>query len=267
MKKRRRIILQLTPMLDLMLTVLFVQAILLKGVSMDAVDAKTKVATTLAASRDMVSRYKQDNEGLTRERNDLRDKLKTAEDRLAAATESQLEAEERVKEINANMERIANLAKNIFDVSEETVLTMTAGMNDNQAARIRAELERIQKENPSEALKELMKLDELRKRCDFWGLHVSYDGQLEFFVNDKKIASTFIQKDFGPEPIVNAMEDAASQLQEPKSIVLVVLTHANPETTICRLAKHGVKSFLSRRNTMPNSKSKYELSEWGYVHE
>lgn len=263
MRMRKRVLLQLTPLLDLMMTILFVQYVLLHDVSNDAIAARIQTEDTLSHSRDIEARLRGQNEGLAKERNELQEELDKVKNRLEEVQQSQQVAEKQVQDATKNLERIGGLAKEMFDISPEALQALTGGLNPAQTDRVRQELERIKKESPGKALEELMKLDELRKRCDFWKVHITYGGFVLLSINEKEVGR--FQAMDSPEAIVNQFVQTISEIEEPKSIVLVILTHGNALEDVFGRVQSGLRKFLQEQSDKPHSRSRYELSEWGYV--
>jgi cell division protein FtsB len=176
-----------------MMTILFMQSVLLQDISSDAVKAKIKTEDTLEYSRTIEEGLRKENDALAKERNELRAELEKAQSRLEEAEQSKQAAEELAESATKNLERVGAITKDIFSISDESLEMLTNNLNPEQADRLRNDVERLKEISDSKALEELMKLDELRKRCDFWKIHITYDGFVSMEINDKEKGRFYIQ--------------------------------------------------------------------------
>ncbi len=263
MRMRRRILLQLTPLLDLMMTILFMQSVLLQDISSDAVKAKIKTEDTLEYSRTIEEGLRKENDALAKERNELRAELEKAQSRLEEAEQSKQAAEELAESATKNLERVGAITKDIFSISDESLEMLTNNLNPEQADRLRNDVERLKEISDSKALEELMKLDELRKRCDFWKIHITYDGFVSMEINDKEKGRFYIQDT--SEAILTDFNKIVTENEEPKSIVLVILTHGNPIKGVVDRTKEVLNKFLQDQRNTSYRNSRFEFSDWGYV--
>lgn len=278
MRLRRRVLMQLTPILDLMMTVMFVQAVLLKGVSDTAVKAETKSRieakqsseqaaqweNTLQESREERKRLEEQNAGLAKEREELLKKLESAEQQRQAMLDSKMAAEETAKKAAESMEKIAEIGKEFFNISEESAAQLTHNLNGAQAERIRQQIANTKEMSSSEAITHLIKLDELQKRCDFWELYITASDYLEFSVNEKKLGSLGINQSVDSEHVVNKLVEWVQDMEEPKSLVLIVLARENVSLSTLKTVKEGLSRFKDHQNTQPHSKTRYEIADWGF---
>lgn len=276
MKARKKILLQLTPILDLMITILFVQTVLLQGISREAITSSEKaaeierklketVSDTLKESRERSERLQQDNEKLAKERNDLQQQLDEARVGLKKAQEQQAAIAENAKHVEENFQKIAGLTKNLFNIPDDTIKSLTANMDPGQAERIGKELEQIKKDSPEKTIRALRKIDEFRRMCDFWEIRMTSDHWVIVSVNEKESGKFLVQDNHDKEHINNALENAIRQIDEPKSLVIVTLCYENPMINLLNRTRKGIEMFLERRNSLPHSKTQYKLTEWGPV--
>jgi predicted RNase H-like nuclease (RuvC/YqgF family) len=290
MKMRKRILLQLTPLLDLLITVLFVQAVLLNEVTevaekgkADAEAAKVQkeaekqeTQITLQDARTNTARLQKDNAGLTKERDELKQRLENLDKKVRELDDQKRVQEDETRQTQENLLKIAQVTSDMFNMTEETQDKLTGDMPAEVAEKVRQELELIKNEPPTKALQRLMQLDELQKRCDFWKVHVSYDGMVIFSINDKEKGrfsvspdyptqqDEFGQKKLPTEGVVNNLDGFTVGIEEPKSIVLVVLTHSNPDSRVVKLVRQAVDAFVEERNSKANSRSRFHHSDWGH---
>lgn len=276
MKARRKILLQLTPILDLMITILFVQTVLLQGISREAISYSEKaaqterklkdiVSDTLKESRELSERLQRDNQELAKERNDLQNQLNESRDALKKVQEQQEAASENAKHATENFQKIAGLTKNLFDIPDDTIKSLMANIDPGQAERIGEALEQIKKESPEKAIRELRKVDEFRRMCDFWEIRMNSDHWVIVSVNERERGKFLVQDNRDKEYMINELENATRQIDEPKSLVIVTLSYENPTINLLNRTRKGVEMFLERRNSMPHSKTQYKFTEWGPV--
>ena len=191
-------------------------------------------------------------------------KLESAEQQKQAMLDSKMAAEETAKQAAESMEKIAEIGKELFNISEESAAQLTRNLDGAQAERIRQQIADTKEMSSSEAITHLIKLDELQKRCDFWELYITGAGYLEFTVNEKELGSLAVNEGVDSEHVVNQLVEWVQNMEEPKSLVLIVLARENPGQRALKTVREGLNRFRDHQNTQPHSKTRYEIAYWGF---
>ena len=201
---RRRLTLQITPILDMLLIVLFMQFLDIKE---RAAGLETLAAASVASVTDMESQ------------------LQSAQ---AIAAEFQLEMD-RVREQQG---AIARTLGEVFRLTpEETrdfIKEMRAPTLNGPSPDAEAQLKAMASGSPEPILQHLLTYDEIRKRCDVWELFIdgqdvahldSGDRERVFRVNLDQFEDPDIER-FSVE-----LENAYRSLPQPKHLVILMVTY------------------------------------------
>src|SRR5690606_36274726 len=182
MKHRRRLHMQLTPLLDLLLIVIFAQYL----------DVAEREATTVDEARQAIEQRDTIAGQLSR----LQVDHQQARDRLAQlqALASQLQsqnaelsqqAEQTAEDLQraiAQQQLFGDLVSELFDVPQETVnAALTPPGADAPASREQVELleqrfRELSLQNAGRMIRYLLSFEEMRKRTDLWELHIDQTG-------------------------------------------------------------------------------------------
>jgi len=169
----RRITFQLTPLLDLLLIVIFAQYLDVRDRSVH--EQKSQAAES-SALRAELNEVKNDRKQLVADLSRSRAKLDKLDDELRRKRAEQTEEAKRLRrQRNLLAENFARLFKLPDDAVTKAVQPLTA----NNTARSKAELEKLRRRieelkqsQPHEIVRHVVKFEELLKRCDVWEIHI-----------------------------------------------------------------------------------------------
>lgn len=154
-KARRRITLQLIPLLDLLLIVLFAQFMQLQDASQKQAARTAQAEQTAAAS---VAQVTIDREELARLKADLERQKVNLEASAKAATGDQ--------------DRIAALAAELLNLPGETIRKALEGKSSEEIDRLQKALAALPKPDATDVVHQLATISELRRTCDVWQIHI-----------------------------------------------------------------------------------------------
>lgn len=236
MKRRRRIILQLTSLLDLLLMVIFAQYIGLQEASRLLVSheqakrrqAEQARADTELARGEAFDKLREIASALSVSEQRSRDQAKKlqelkAENLLlrekAGAVE---EIEQARRKAAADLQIVSELARDSLDVNAEAIRLALADVPPDDLARLLSELRQLKDKGPGEIIQYLREAAEFRKRADIWELHVAADDSIRLRVKDRLLAEALFvtsQDDFLKQvlPLLRRQE-------EPKSLVIILVS-------------------------------------------
>lgn len=248
----RRLTFQLTPLLDLLLIVIFAQFM--------EVRSTTRIqATELAAA---VERADQ----TTRDRPRV--------DELAARVD-ELEAEKgtlarELARTERRMDRLSQRFAEVFRVNEETLRKLLdaddpqlEGLTDEQVAKLREQLGELVRSRGAEAVEHLVTYDELRKRADVWRIRVGTvreRGRTSVTAGDAE--NSFV---------VESSDDFADQvfalyksLPQPKDHVVILLTYDSQQAELVTLnyVRTALPQLVNRMQA--DGDSRFFWAEIGY---
>nr|MDQ3332135.1 DUF3450 domain-containing protein [Planctomycetota bacterium] len=181
----RRFHFQLTPLLDLLLIVIFAQYL---EVTQQA------ERQTIAAERQVVERqnelgrrYAQLEADLEQERESLRVERQNVADSDAANSAEVEELRRRLEDVAAQQRQAANLVAELFHIPQELIDEAlkplpigTPPRSQKEVERLRQRFEELAVLRGPEVVEHLLSYDELRKRADVWRLRIERGGGIVF---------------------------------------------------------------------------------------
>jgi hypothetical protein len=232
---RRRITLQLVPLLDLMLIVIFAQYMLMREQSQQE---EARAAQAVSA----------------------------ADEARAELEEQRRQAEFIVAKALNERDLVGRLASELFNLPDETVAKLLKQRfrddeppSDEEVSAIQEEFHRLKGRRGQEVVKHLLTFSEIRKRCEIWELHVPDTGlaslktpaeQTEFRVTT---AASFASKlaSFRPR-------------QESKNLVLVLLTYGDVTAPVYEAALTGLPLAVERMQLESGGRTRFEYGVLGF---
>ena len=243
MISRRRLTLHITPILDMLLIVLFMQFLDIKE---RAAGLETQAAASVASVTDMESQ------------------LQAAQ---AVVAESQLEVD-RVREQQG---AIARTLGEVFRLTpEETrnfIKEMRAPTLNGPSPAAEAQLKQLASGSPEPILQHLLTYDEIRKRCDVWELFIdgqnvahldSGDRERELRVNLNQAEDADIER-FSVE-----LETAYRSLPQPKHLVILMLTYdRDARLTVTEGISAALPKIVDRLTGASTGLTRFEYADMG----
>lgn len=234
---RRKVTLQLMPMLDLMLIVIFAQYLAMRDQTQHeearAAQAISEVETTRA---------------------------ELAEQHREAAMIAEKALNER--------DLVGQLASELFNLPDETVAKLLKQRfrdddppNEEDLAAIQEEFRRLKGRRGQEVVKHLITFHEIRKRCEIWELHVADSG-----------LATLKTPDEQTEFRVTTSASFATKLanfrtrKESKNLVLVLLTYGDVTAPVYEAALTGLPLAIERMQLESAGRTRFEYGVLGFEH-
>jgi len=228
---KRRFVIQLTPLLDLLIILVF--ALLLglrhqarteenraRSVVTDAVPGLVDRADPVVA---LIERHRKAEQ-------DLEQALSENDRLLSRDVDSQQRLSEELSWARQQQKRLGDLVSELFQVREETIKRVLntnkiAGETRSEADQevLRKEFQELAAKRGEDVVRHLLTFDEMRKRCDVWDL-VIYGGNTKQF----ELSAGGTVKNF--KAMTQAEFDdklfrAYKSLESPKDLVIVLLSY------------------------------------------
>jgi hypothetical protein len=268
-KKRRRLVVQLAALVDLLFVVMFLQ---FSETQRAAVLADTSRANALKLKEQMLldqDKLLEDRDGLQRRVEELQRKLHTAQEQ---AVKARTEAQAEIQEIGKAAQAV------LAGMDPKQLMAQMEGASQEQRAKILAALKEARGApgNPAQAaahvVQTLRRSAELRKRCDVWEVHLYADGTVRVRAPDLDGASgdtpgerTFVPRD--ANDFTTRFMQIVTEASEPKSLVLILFTHGNAELQAIANVTKGLEQVRTLwRGQLPAQKS-VQLSAPNYSEE
>ncbi|GDY06791.1 hypothetical protein LBMAG52_02770 [Planctomycetia bacterium] len=231
---RRKVTLNLMPMLDLMLIVIFAQFLAMRD--------QTQHEEARAA---------QD--------------ISEVEVTRATLAEERREAELIADKALNQRDLVGQLASELFNLPDETVAKLLRQRftdddppSEEEIAAIQEEFRRLKGRRGQEIVKHLMTFNEIRKRCEVWELHVADSGLTTLKTPGE-------QTEFRAEtPAAFATKLASFRTRkESKNLVLVLLTYGDVTAPIYEAALTGLPLAIERMQLEAAGRTRFEYGVLG----
>ena len=296
----RKLTFQLTPLLDLLLIVIFAQY-------MEVEETSKQETAKVQQKLDLLESHRGPTSPLEVAR--LNQQLMFAQQQMinlqtrieALQLQSQSGSQE-LQQSLAQQERLGMLTTTLFQLPEKLVaevLKPTNSANQNRSPeelqRLKAEFRKYADHHARETLKHLVAHDELRKRCDIWEMQVITkndleQGEMEVHVKLKtdlnkpihtadqfrRQYSRKLFEDKTREEIKQVLKDIAHDLSselfklyktqpEPKSLVVILFTYQANIPRWSRIASlEGLRLASERMRADTNNRTRFEYAVLGF---
>jgi hypothetical protein len=272
----RKLTFQLTPLLDLLLIVIFAQYLEVQQASVQyhadlERQADARVATLTEESRHEAARlramhaealdnaqaYLQQRNELERENASLRERRRQQEVELMAA----------LKQAREQRDLVGRLATELFRVPPDLLAKALGPAAGGEGARSPDELADLERQfralgsqQPDEMVKHLLTFDELRKRCDIWELYIDERGMAIFTAG----SHTHEFRVTTAEGFATQLFQRYKALPQPKSLVIILLSYGKARAVWRAAATDGLSHAADRMRNDSGGRSRFEYAILGY---
>ena len=272
MAPRRRMMLQLTSLVDLLFIVMFLQYMELQDASAQQVaaeSARRKLAETargdanrlkesaLANTADMTRRL----QSLEAENKSLQDKLTDANKRIAVTAVEQ-QAEER--RAAADLKAIGAVVKDMIGISPDALLAAIGPAPEPERAKLRQRLENLRGKTPGQLVHHLRETSELKKYSEVWEVHIASDNSVSLKIGPAERQTNerlFVRS---ADEFANRVVAAAKEQGEPKSLVIICLTWADADLRTREQVVNGLKFAVIALKPEWGGTKRIEFAKLGY---
>ncbi|MEZ6055881.1 MAG: hypothetical protein R3C01_04175 [Planctomycetaceae bacterium] len=275
----RRLSLQLTPLLDLLLIVIFAQYMEVAGredsVKQQAVEARS-IADTTSAELD---RLQSENADLQARLQDQQKLTQAIGEERSVVEAREREALQALRQTLINEQILGALMTDLFHIPAETINEVVdpkrqppISDSPQDLKRLREQFQQMAQQSPWQAVKHLLAFEEVKKRCDFWFIHLPEESNV-LLVNAGNDQHRFI-----PRKGDNSLVDAADaeerlyllfrSLPQPKGLVIVLYSH-HRRAILSAADPLGaaIQRAIQRLRVDDNGRTRYEFSSLGITDE
>ena len=238
---RRKITLQLVPLLDLMLIVIFSQYMSMREQSQQDEARAAQAVSSVAEQRQQL------------------------DDERAAVAEQRREAEMMADKALDQRDLVGQLASELFNLPDETVAKLLRQrFNDDappsaeEVAEMQEEFRRLKGRRGQEIVKHLLTFSEIRKRCEVWELHVADSG-----ITSLKTPSEQTEFRAATAAIFATKLASFRTRKEAKNLVLVLLTYGDVTAPIYEAALTGLPLAIERMQLEAGGRTRFEYGVLG----
>jgi hypothetical protein len=277
MKSRRKLNLQLTPLLDLLLIVFFAQYIELQTLTakreQEVAVGQNKYQLEVADLQQKVNQSQEEIAGqkillqmqLT-ELNQKSGKIKESENKLetTASKLNQLSDDRRI---------LVQVLSRMFQINAEKLEKFLSNTDDAGAPQLSPETNRTlasliprlmkMSETAEEGLiRHVLEYDELRKHCDVWNIFVNDDSVIEFAAGEFKDAFNSVA--LTPEDFATKLFNTYKKLPETKGTVVILISYGDNPASIRQAVIKGMPLAVEKMRQDTSNRTRFEFAIIGF---
>lgn len=243
-RHRRRLTFQLVSLFDLLIIIVFAQYFDLQDKTRAQIVASEQGGADAIAARRELEKRAADLEALH-----------------AESGRRQLELTEELKRSREDVARLGALVAELFDLPEGPLDEMLQARAPRDAEKIRKSLKALAANRSSEAVRHVLTLAELEKRCDIWEIHIREDGGYVFTADDRTARFRADSADRFAAELFKQYKG----LPQPKSLVLILLSWGDVALQSRTAAVDGLELAADRMRADSDRRSRFESAILGYI--
>ncbi len=262
---RRRMSLQLTPLLDLLLIVIFAQFMDVERATQTQAESVTMTQQASEDQQKEVSRL----EALLLELQAMlkasQEKVEVAEGQANQNKQDKDAAENLIGQLQAQQQLIAGFLKSLFQDTADKLKSNDAAENvrflDEMTARIaRQETERLAKASPEKIIRHVLTYEEVIKRTDLWDIHVTSQGVIVLSTPNRtlEIRST------SPQDFSNQVFAFYKSLSQPKGLVIILYSYGDARADVRQAVELGIPMVAERMRADAGNLTRFEYANLGF---
>lgn len=256
----RRITVQLTALLDLMLILVFMQYL----------EIDEHVAEQQRSTEQRVAAVQEELRSARNDHDMLAASLTMRSSELTEAREALTQVERDLERVREERDTLVSTLPDVFSQPEEKIKKFMSTTSPDgtrptkeQIEQLRAEFKKLAAQQPDAALRHLTTFNEMKKRCDLWHLHVLENGVIV-------LATDKTQVKFRAESAA-AFEESLFQryksLADPKSLVIVLYSFGDIDFGTYKAVKDGLPLATRHMEQDSLGRTRFTFREIGFFAE
>ncbi len=237
MKIRRRITLQLTPLLDLLLVVIFAQYIHMEQTAGRQVEAAASEAQVrIDAIGEEIETARKERSDADIKRLQAFEELKGRDETLTEARgeisalrtrvkELEISSEEQRRQHREDLTRLGRIAANLLRIDPVLFAETMESLPADEVRGLKEGFEDLRGKSAEALIRHLREIDAIRKRCDLWEVHIETEGRILFRFTGADEADSFWAG--SSEDFVLKAQKGIARAAEPKSLVLILFSYSD----------------------------------------
>ncbi|MCR9200138.1 MAG: hypothetical protein NXI04_16005 [Planctomycetaceae bacterium] len=250
MMARRRLTFQLTPLLDLLLIVIFAQYMEVRQ-------------TAKTAQQQFDDQKTQLTEQFNQRRDELEAQYASQTGQLSATRERYSENYKSILKQHQQAGSALAQALNLPGAVMEQVLKLKTGGQGKDAAELQNAAQQLRKLMPSrgqELFRFMLRYDEMEKHVSIWELHLQDNGQAQFSDGERQRTVGFASV----EEFVSRAFAASKAFAEPKPLVIILLSHGDTQAGLRRRATDGMPLLIEQLRRDAGNTRWFDYSLMGF---
>lgn len=259
----RKLTFQLTPLLDLLLIVLFAQYMEASRTHQEqAVQNEYRLQEELSTERDLL---KTKMEELAEDQSKLIAEGKRLSESKQKLQQDEKDLQRKLKDILNQQTRAGDTAAELFQLPDALVEQALKPLKKNRSAEeieeIRKAFRNLAKKRGTAVIRHLLTYEELRKRCDIWQLHIQENGEIHFFTGKELLKFRAETSQQFEQKLFNQYK----KVPQPKGLVIILLSVGNIGEGIEKAALAGLPLATERMRSDSNGRTRFEFALLGYT--
>ena len=285
MISRRRLTFQLTPLLDLLLIVIFAQFM----------DTQETTARIEQRAEQQVQQADQKLEQLSALSESAQQKIKDlsalnlqSRREAAKAEETAIEMEKRTRALQQLSEKknqelteqlkgareqrdlVAEMVQQLFQLPDQLIDPLLKSKAEPESEKTKAEIERIKQQlqelagaKAEDVVKHFLTYDELTKRSDIWELYLTENGVFRLKIGKQ---TTDFRAD-SASSFVDRFYAIYKTVPQPKSLVIILFSYGDAKASVRFAATQGLPLIAERMRADSSGRTRYEYAVMGFAPE
>lgn len=275
---QRKLTMQLTPLLDLLLIVIFAQYMDVRE-NADAASANmSQLSTELDSSRAEESRLRDSLEQAANLLKDANRAMTQSQSLLQRQQAEQKRLGERLDSAAQRQQMLGRLVVELFGIPQAVIDTLLdpnrippLGESTAEFERLREQFRQMAAASPEAMVKHLLTYDEIRKRCDIWELHLQPEPRQLTLQSDGEnrafplpLQSTDLFAPLDQAEFEQQLYAELKSLPQPKGLVIVTLTYDfNLRGNVLEPARVAIERVIDRLRVESIGRSQIEFADLG----
>ncbi|GAB5444639.1 MAG: hypothetical protein Fues2KO_49880 [Fuerstiella sp.] len=255
--KPRRLTFQLTPLLDLLLIVIFAQYMEVQQ------KAESAQAELKQQQQDLADQFQQGRQALEQQFQQREQQLAANQQQVEREREEYRQQFENIVQQHQQAGSAIADALNLPGRLVEQVMRLNTSGDPQQARNVDSAGERLSQAieaRGSEMVRWLLRFNEMQKHVSIWEVHVLENGQALLSDGEQQARLSFSSQD---EFVTQAFE-ASKAFTEPKPLVIILLSWGNPQAIQRRRATDGMLPLVERLRADAGNTRWFDFSLMGY---
>ncbi len=261
----RKLTFQLTPLLDLLLIVIFAQYMEVRDTSQQQ-QAKLERAAE-ARLTELQAQIDVERRALGDERRRLMELEATSTERERRLQNANVELKQTLEGTLQQQAAAGDLIAELFQVPDELVEQILKPgspfqtvRSSGELARLRAEFQQMAGQRGRDVIRHLLTFGEIRKRCDIWELYVGDNSLIEFDAGEHH--SEFRAE--SAEEFETRLFRRYKSLTQPKSLVVIMVSWGDVRRGAVRSLLQGLPAVTDRMRSDSDGLTRFEYAVLGF---
>jgi len=285
MISRRRLTFQLTPLLDLLLIVIFAQfmdtqettARIEQRAEQQVEQAEQKAEKYSELSNQAlrkINTLSEQNERAVRDAVQTKQAAVELDQRMRnmqqASEKQKQELSEQLKVTREQRDLVGELVQELFQLPDSIIDPLLKSKADPESEKAKEEIERIKKQlqelaggKAEDVVKHFLTYDELTKRSDIWELYLTENGVFRLKIGDQ---TTDFRAD-SAETFVDRFFAIYKTVPQPKSLVIILFSYGDAKASTRFAATQGLPLISERMRADSSGRTRYEYAVMGFAPE